>query len=165
MNFKLKIAGRTRTLKVNSTGARLEFSLDGQGIAADVVEVEPNIFSVLVGGEGFEVRVEQVPQGVRIWVDGREYLAELDDPRQWQRGASGVSGAEGLQRVFAPMPGKVVRLLVKPQSTVKAGQGLLVVEAMKMQNEIKSPKEGKVEKVNVNEGQAVNVGEILLTIA
>lgn len=164
MNFKLKIAGRTRTLKVNSAGARMEFSLDGQGVAVDVVEVESNIFSVLLGGEGFEARVEQSLQGTRIWVDGREYLAELDHPRQWQRAAGGRSGAEGRQRVFAPMPGKVVRILVEPASTVTAGQGLMVVEAMKMQNEIKSPKEGKVEKINVSEGQTVNAGEVLLTI-
>lgn len=164
MNFKLKIAGRTRTLKVNSTGARLEFSLDGQGVAADVVEVEPNIFSVIFGGEVFEVRVEQSLQGARISVDGHEYLAELDDPRKRQCGAAGSSSAEGRQCVFAPMPGKVVRILVKPASTVTVGQGLLVVEAMKMQNEIKSPKDGRVEKINVREGQAVNGGEVLLTI-
>lgn len=165
MNCKFKIGGRTRTVKINSTSMRMEFSLDGQGVAADVVEVEPNIFSVLIGGEGFEVRVEQASQGARIWIDGREHLAELDDPRQWQQGANGASSTEDSQRVFAPMPGKVVRLLVKPQSTVHVGQGLLVVEAMKMQNEIKSPKEGKVERINVSEGQAVNAGEVLLVIA
>lgn len=165
MNFKFKIGGRTRTVKINSAGGRVEFSLDGQGIAADVVEVEPNIFSVLIGGTTFDVRVEQEPQGARIWVDGREHLAELDDPRQWRQGASGASSSEGSQRVFAPMPGKVVRLLVKPESTVDVGQGLLVVEAMKMQNEIKSPKAGKVERINVSEGQAVNAGEVLLVIA
>ena len=66
---------------------------------------------------------------------------------------------------MAPMPGKVVRVLVESGSAVAAGQGLLVVEAMKMQNEIKSPKEGKVERINVREGQAVNAGEVLAIIA
>ena len=63
------------------------------------------------------------------------------------------------------MPGKVVRVLVKPGSTVTPGQGLLVVEAMKMQNEIKSPKEGKVERIGVSEGQTVSAGEIIAVIA
>lgn len=165
MNLKLKIGGRTRTVKINSAGGRVEFSLDGQGVAADLVEVERNIFSVLISGVAFEVRIEQALQRAHIWVDGCEYIAELDDPRQWRRVGDAALGAEGRQRVFAPMPGKVLRVLVEQENTVKAGQGLLVVEAMKMQNEIKSPKEGKVERVNVSEGQTVNAGEVLLTIA
>jgi biotin carboxyl carrier protein len=165
MNRNLKIKGRTRTVKVNRASSRTEISLDGQGVAADVVEVEPNAFSILLAGDVFEVRVEKTAQGLRVDVDGREYLAELDDPRQWQRGAGGTSGAEGRQSVFAPMPGNVVRVLVKPGSRVEAGQGILVVEAMKMQNEVKSPKAGKVERISVSEGQAVNAGEVLVIIA
>ena len=165
MNMRLKIGGRIRTVQINAAAARTEFSLDGQGVAADVREVEPNVFSVLMGGEAFEIRVEQAAGGARVHVDGREYLAELDDPRQWRRGAVGASGAQGRQNILAPMPGKVVRVLVKPGSTVTPGQGLLVVEAMKMQNEIKSPKEGKVERIGVSEGQTVSAGEIIAVIA
>jgi biotin carboxyl carrier protein len=165
MNFKLKIGGRTRAVKVNSTGARPEFSLDGQGVAADIVEVEPNVFSVLLGGEVFEVRIHQTAQGTRVHVDSHEYLAELDDPRQWRRGAGGALSAEGRQSIFAPMPGKVVRVLVQTGAVVESGQGLLVIEAMKMQNEVKSSKDGKVERINVKEGQAVNAGEVLAVIA
>ncbi len=165
MNFRMKIGNRTRTVKINSGAARSEFSLDGQGVAADVVEVEPGIFSVLLGGEAFEVRVEHNARGARIHIDGCEYLAELDDPRRWQRSAGGTADTEGRQSIMAPMPGKVVRVLVESGSAVAAGQGLLVVEAMKMQNEIKSPKEGKVERINVREGQAVNAGEVLAIIA
>lgn len=165
MNYELKIGGRHRTVEITPASSRLEFRLDGQGVAADVVEVEPNVFSVLLGDEAFEVRVHQSPQGVRAYVDGREYAAELNDPRQWRRGAGGSSSAEGRQSIFAPMPGKVVRVLAQPGARIKPGQGLLVVEAMKMQNEIKSPKEGTVERINVKEGQAVNAGEVLAVIA
>jgi biotin carboxyl carrier protein len=69
--------------------------------------------------------------------------------------------AEGRQQITAPMPGKVVRILKNAGVAVEAGEGLLVVEAMKMQNEIRSPKRGKVEKILVKEGQAVNAGEVL----
>ena len=165
MNIPLKIGTRARSVKINRTGNRCEFSLDGKGIAVDLVEVEPCIFSVLLSGEAFEVRVEPTVGGARLYVDGREYVVEFLDPRQWRRSRGGVSAAEGRQNVIAPMPGKVVRVLVAPGNTVEAGQGLLVVEAMKMQNEIKSPKEGKVERISVAEGQPVNAGEVLAVIA
>lgn len=165
MNLRLKIGGRTRTVKIRSADSRMEFSLDGQGVATDVMEVERNVFSVLLGGEAFEVRVERSAQGAWVHVDGRKYAAEVDDPRQWQRGGGGAAGNEGRQNIVAPMPGKVIRVLVQAGSDVVAGQGLFVVEAMKMQNEVKSPKQGKVERVSAKEGQAVNAGEVLAVIA
>jgi biotin carboxyl carrier protein len=73
--------------------------------------------------------------------------------------------AQGRQQIVAPMPGKVVRVLVSAGDEVAAGQGLLVVEAMKMQNEIRSPKQGKVERFEVQEGQAVNAGEVLCVVS
>lgn len=165
MNLRLKIGGRARTVKINAVDSRMEFSLDGQGVAADVIEVERDVFSILMGGEAFEARVERDARGARIHIDGREYVAELDDPRQWKRGGGGASGSAGRQNIVAPMPGKVIRVLVASGSDVGAGQGLFVVEAMKMQNEIKSPKQGKVERINAKEGQAVSAGEVLAVIA
>ena len=89
---------------------------------------------------------------------------EIADPRAWRRGRGGSIELEGRQQVAAPMPGKIVRVLVAPGQQVEAGQGLLVIEAMKMQNEIRSPKSGTVEKL-VREGQTVNAGEILAVVA
>jgi biotin carboxyl carrier protein len=90
-----------------------------------------------------------------------EFTAEVADPRAWSGRRPRTLEAEGRQPVVAPMPGKVVRLLVKAGDTVEAGQGLLVVEAMKMQNEIRSPKSGVVERLLAQEGQPVNAGETL----
>lgn len=164
MNLRLKIDGRVRSVKINATDSRMDFSLDGQGVAANATKVERNVFSILLGGEVFEVRVERSPQGARVHVDGREYAAELDDPRQWRHGGGGAAGSEGRQNIVAPMPGKVIRVLVQQGGNVDAGQGLFVVEAMKMQNEIKSPKQGKVERISAKEGQAVNAGDVLAVI-
>jgi len=86
------------------------------------------------------------------------------DPRAWRGKRGGVLEAEGRQQIIAPMPGKVVRLLVKAGDAVEAGQGLLVVEAMKMQNEIRAPKTGKVERILISEGQAVNAGDVLAVV-
>jgi biotin carboxyl carrier protein len=90
-----------------------------------------------------------------------EYTAEVVDPRAWRGRKHGAMEAEGRQPVTAPMPGKVVRLLVKEGDAVEVGQGLIVVEAMKMQNEVRSPKSGKVERLVAKENQAVNAGEVL----
>ena len=90
---------------------------------------------------------------------------EIADPRSWRRGRGGsIEALRVRQQIIAPMPGKIVRVLVAPGEQVEADQGLLVIEAMKMQNEIRSPKAGKVEKM-VREGQTVNAGEILAVVA
>jgi biotin carboxyl carrier protein len=102
---------------------------------------------------------------VKLQTGTHEFSAEVIDPRAWSGRRHGGVEAEGRQQITAPMPGKVVRLLVKTGDHVEAGQGLLVVEAMKMQNEIRSPKSGTVEKVFASEGQAVNAGEALCIIS
>lgn len=165
MNFRLRIGSRSRTVALHRRDSRLEFSVDGKGVAADAVQAEPNIFSILIGGEAFEIRLEPTATGLSVHVDGRQYLAQWDDPRQWRRGAGASSGEEGRQNILAPMPGKIVRVLVQSGTAVEAGQGVLVVEAMKMQNEVKSPKQGTVERINVIQGQAVNAGEVLAVIS
>jgi biotin carboxyl carrier protein len=96
---------------------------------------------------------------------GREYRVEIVDPRSWRRSRSGRIDLAGRQQISSPMAGKVVRVLVARGQQVETGQGLLVVEAMKMQNEIRSTKTGTVERLLAKEGQAVNAGEILVVIA
>ena len=164
MNLRLKINNRVRSVTINEGASRDEISLDGKGIAAEVTEARPGIFSVLIDGKVFDARVWPAADGVHVAIDGVEYLAQLEDPRQWRRGAAGSSAMEGRQNVTAPMPGKVVRILVKGGEKVALGQGLLIVEAMKMQNEIKAAREGTVEKVIVQEGQPVNAGEVLAIV-
>ena len=95
----------------------------------------------------------------------QEFTAEVVDPRAWRGRTHGAVALEGRQHVVAPMPGKVVRVLVHEGDTVESGQGILVVEAMKMQNEIRSPKAGTVERLNVKEGQPVNAGEVLCVVS
>jgi biotin carboxyl carrier protein len=97
---------------------------------------------------------------LQLQTSREELVAEVFDPRAW-RGRHSAAEAEGRQQIVAPMPGKIVRVLVREGELVEAGQGLLVVEAMKMQNEIRSPKSGTVERVLAQEGQPVNAGEIL----
>lgn len=142
-------------------GSRMRVTIDGRTIEADAVEVAECTYSVVIGGRSFEVRVEPRAGGLHVHAGPREYSIVIADPRAWRGRHGGGLEAEGRQEIVAPMPGKIVRVLVEQGAAVEAGQGLLVVEAMKMQNEIRSPKKGTLERLLVKEGQAVNSGEAL----
>ena len=165
MKLEIEIGERTHSVELIRAGERLQCAIDGRAIKADAVEIAPGVYSILMGGESFEPRVEETGGGLKVTVGGREYAAKVRDPRQWRRRGGGAMEAEGRQQVRAPMPGKIVRVLVAEGVPVTAGQGLLVIEAMKMQNEVKSPKSGMVERMMVKEGQAVNAGEALAIVA
>jgi biotin carboxyl carrier protein len=168
MKVEVQIGGRKRAVEVARQGGRLVCTLDGKLIDADVVEVATATYSILLRGQSYELRVHEAADGLHINSGGEEFVAHVMDPRQWrsrQMAQGGGVEAEGRQEIKAPMPGKIVRVLVKVGDAVEAGQGLLVVEAMKMQNEICAPKTGTVERVLVAEGQAVNAGETLAVIA
>ena len=137
----------------------------GHAIEADAVAVSPGIYSVLIGGRSYEVRLSRRVTAVLATVGSDEFIVEIVDPRAWRRGRGGAVEAEGRQEILAPMPGKVVRILAAAGTKVEARQGVLVIEAMKMQNELRSPKSGTVEKLLVREGQTVNSGEVLAVIA
>ena len=125
----------------------------------DIVEVEPGVYSVILDGAAYEVRL-----GVgEISIDGHRYPFELNDPRQWKRPVSGA-GVQGRAAIVAPMPGKIVRVLVAEGDPVEAVQGILVVEAMKMQNELKAPRAGRVTSIAVKAGDGVNAGAVLATV-
>jgi biotin carboxyl carrier protein len=165
MKFEVQFRGtdgpKTRNVELQRVENAWQVFLEGERVSADVAEVAPDIFSVLLNGRAFEIRVFQEFDGVlQLQIGGEEFVAEVMDTRAW-RGRHSAAQVEGRQQIVAPMPGKIVRVLVQQGETVVMGQGLLVVEAMKMQNEIRSPKNGKVEQLQAREGQSVNTGEIL----
>ena len=162
MKYEVHIGGKTQVVELTRSSESWRVSLDGVALDADAVEIADNTFSILLDGESYEVRVAPMPDGsLALHTGVAEYVAEVADPRAWRGRRHGALEAEGRQQIAAPMPGRVVRVLVKAGDAVEVGQGLLVVEAMKMQNEIRSPKSGRVEKLLVKEGQTVNAGEIL----
>ena len=101
--------------------------------------------------------------GGEAWVNGRRLTVELEDPRDRRSSREGIS-SHGNRQVRAPMPGKVVRVLAAIGDEVEEGRGLVVVEAMKMQNEMKSPKAGRVVEIRVAPGAAVTAGDVLVVI-
>jgi len=166
MKFEVQFRGAgvarpARTVELVLENAQWNVTLDGKQLSADVVEITPNTFSILQNGRAFEIRIVRRPDGsLQAETNGEEFSIEVLDRRAW-RGRHSAGEVDGRQQITAPMPGKIVRVLVQEGEQVEVGQGLLVVEAMKMQNEIRSPKNGKVERVHVKEGQTVNSGEIL----
>ncbi|HMI50956.1 MAG TPA: biotin/lipoyl-containing protein [Candidatus Saccharimonadales bacterium] len=155
----------TRVVEFEREADCWKIALDGQAIDADVVEIAPNIFSILFNGESHEIRIAPASSGaLTIQTGTHEFTAEVIDPRAWSGRRHSHAELEGRQQITAPMPGKVVKVLVQAGERVEAGQGLLVVEAMKMQNEIRSSKTGTVERLLVKEGQPVNAGDVLALV-
>lgn len=170
MKFEVHITGpsgkKVRTVELERETDRWKISLDGQQVDVDAVEIDPNTLSLLLEGQSYEVRITPSPDGgLKLQTGLLEFTAEVVDPRAWRGRKHGALEAEGRQQVVAPMPGKVVRLLVQVGDTVESGQGLFVVEAMKMQNEIHSPKSGTIERLHVKEGQPVNAGDVLCIVS
>jgi biotin carboxyl carrier protein len=165
MKLQITLNGKTHQVELIPADGRLGCTIDGAPLEADAVEIAPGIYSILIEGESLEARVEPDGSALRVTVGDREWQTEIRDAREWRRNRSGAADAEGRQQVLAPMPGKIVRVLIAAGDSVETKQGLFVVEAMKMQNEIRTPKAGTVERVLVKEGQTVNAGEVLAVIA
>jgi biotin carboxyl carrier protein len=161
---QLEVSGeaRKRVVEIERHGGGDRIVLDGHLVDADAVRVASHTISILLNGQSYEIHIAQVASGkLKLQTGAQEFVAEVQDPRAWRGRKQGALEAEGRQQIIAPMPGKVIHLLVKAGDAVQAGQGIAVIEAMKMQNEIRSPKSGKVERVVAKEGQSVSAGEVL----
>jgi biotin carboxyl carrier protein len=137
-----------------------ERELSGQ---ASILPAGPGVYSVLWNGKSYRAEVIRSNGDLQVSIGGITHTVEIIDPREVRRGA-GLLGAEGRQTLAAPMPGKVVKLLAKVGEAVEPGQGIVVVEAMKMQNEMKSTRSGKVISVSTTEGATVNAGDVLAVV-
>jgi biotin carboxyl carrier protein len=114
--------------------------------------------------ESLEARLDLSPTSSAVVIRGHRYEFSLEDPRSLRSRRAGAGAADGPRTLHSPMPGRVIRILLPQGSEVAAQQGVLVVEAMKMQNELKSPKAGVVTKMLVSEGDTVAAGQPLATI-
>jgi len=162
MIFDATVGGSTVRVEVRGGGGRYTVVLDGSPVQVDVVTAGLPFASLLVGGESHEVGVERRPEGYVVHFPGDAVNVQIEEAA---RGASpAVPRAQGPARLTAPMPGRVVRVLEAPGADVAAGQGLVVIEAMKMENELKSPRAGRVQEVAVREGQAVEAGALLAVV-
>ena len=163
MTYDIAIDGKHYRLDLNQVDGRWTCRLDGRDVEVDAVLARRDVLSLRIGNQAYEVKCERVGSDTHIWVGSRRYAAEVRDPRSL-RGRVRAADEHGPKKLTAPMPGKVVRVLVAQGDAVEAGAGVLVVEAMKMQNEVKSPKKGIIQKIQVQEGAAVNAGDVLAIV-
>ncbi|MCC7123794.1 MAG: acetyl-CoA carboxylase biotin carboxyl carrier protein subunit [Acidobacteria bacterium] len=170
MQFDLEIGGRVRTVRLSKDGERTEVRVDDRTFAVDARRVGRDTLSLLVReGDGAirGVDVTVAPRGgnggLDIALDGRTLTATLVS-RFGRRAGEGGAAGSGPQQLTAPMPGKVVRVLVAPGDDVQPRQGLIVIEAMKMENELRATRPGRVKAVRVAEGQSVEAGALLVTV-
>ena len=163
MTYDVNIDGKNYRLELNRLDERWECHLDGRALEVDAVLARRDVLSVIIGGKAYEIKRERTAIDMHLWVGSVRYAAQLRDPRSLRSRASADDG-KGPRKLVAPMPGKVVRVLVEEGSEVEAGQGIVVVEAMKMQNEIRSPKKGVVRKLVASENSAVNAGDVLAVV-
>ncbi len=150
------------------SGVKMKF--DGETVIADGEEISPGIYSILIDGRSYEAHVSKRAGDAAgylspyvVTVGLRHYLVEIRDPRRWRRDAAGIR-EKGPEEIVAPMPGKIVKVLVSENQEVIRDQGLLVIEAMKMQNEIRAPRAGRVERIYAQEETGVEAGFRLLRI-
>jgi len=163
MTYDVTIDGKSYRLELNRADGRWLCRLDGREVEVDAVLARPDVLSLRMGNRAYEVKCERVASELHLWVGSERFAVEVRDPRSL-RGRARTVDQRGPRKLTAPMPGKVVRVLVTQGAGVEAGAGVLVVEAMKMQNEIKSPKKGTIQKILVSEGAAVNAGDVLAIV-
>jgi acetyl/propionyl-CoA carboxylase alpha subunit len=171
MTFEVEIQGRTRTVSIESVGAagpeggRFRATLDGVCQDVHVRATDLGLFLThQADGRCVDIALTERPGGEWLLQFPHVTLSAVVDGRRFRRSGGGPAPAAGEQRVTAPMPGRVVRILVKVGDEVALRQGLVVVEAMKMENELASPKAGRVKEVAVTEGLSVESGRLLVIV-
>jgi biotin carboxyl carrier protein len=164
MKIDAQIGDATHAVEIDEAAGRFRLVVDGREYEGEVLRPEPGVYTFFVGARVVEARVGALAGSDALRVRVGEATTDVRMVDRKRRAAGGEAGVEGRQTLAAPMPGKVVAILVEAGGEVERGQGVLVVEAMKMQNEVKAPKAGVVAEVRVSVGDTVNAGQALAVI-
>jgi biotin carboxyl carrier protein len=167
MKYEIEIDGLQAMIDLEERDGVLEVSVNDRPYRIKVSRPEAGIYLFFLGNDIFEARIaldhsQDRDRSARVYLKGRTFDTRLID-RKHRRGAADQPET-GQQYVIAPMPGKVIRLLLEVGQQVAAGQGVVVIEAMKMQNELKSAKSGVLSDLRVKEADAVTAGQILAVV-
>jgi biotin carboxyl carrier protein len=172
MTYEITITGKDGAAQtysvelVRSKSGELVCRVNGEVIKGglDAQTPERDIISMLVGSKSYEVRRDGSGAELQVTVGEERFAVDVRDPRSLKARRAKAGASEGPKKITAPMPGKVVRIVSPAGTEVEAGQAVIVIEAMKMQNELKSPKKGIVKKITAAEGATVNAGDALAII-
>jgi biotin carboxyl carrier protein len=164
MNFEIAVEGKVHRVELTRSESGWHCTIDGEPVNVDAVLTRRNVISLIIDGTAYEVKREIAANDQYVWVRSARFKTEVRDPRSLRSRRAAAGAGEGPQKLVAPMPGKVVRVIANEGDAIEAGKGVLVVEAMKMQNELKAVKTGTVQKIMVAEGANVNAGDVLAII-
>ena len=166
MNYVATIGEREVSITVKElSGSNYEVTIDGACHVVDARQVVDHLWSILHRNISIEVDVTQLPgEEFEVLIDGDCHKFSLVNEQRRAMIRGGGKGIAGKAIIASPMPGKVVKLLVEVGQEVKAEDGLIVVEAMKMENELRSTSSGKVKEIFVKEGDVVALGTKLLLV-
>jgi biotin carboxyl carrier protein len=163
LTVRVEVGGRTLDLDVRRVNRGFEVTIGGRTSFVDLAAA-PSGWSLIVDGASHEIGINEHAGTTTVYVDGHAVPVVLGSAGRFGRRAGGDAGAHGPKRITAPMPGRVVKVLVKPGDEVGPRQGLVVVEAMKMENELRAPAAGTVSEVRVAEGASVEANAVLIVI-
>ncbi len=166
MQYEVEVDGRTLPVHIRRVDGHYLVTVDGRETVVDAARVDGHTLSLLIGTASYEMAIapDRASGQLTVHVRGVPVLAALNNRRRWGRKDDGATGS-GPQKVVAPMPGKIARVLVAPGAAVVARQPLIVIEAMKMENELRASHGGTVAELHVQEGQSVDAGALLLVVA
>lgn len=167
MKLVADIEGKKHELRIRREAERVFAEIDGRAVEIEVREGADGGYLLIIDGRVYDCRVGQSraqPEKAEVRVRGHLYTVGLADPRRLRAAESAAAANDGSAQIIAQMPGKIVRVHVEAGAQVEAGDAILIVEAMKMQNEMKSPKGGTVTILNAKAGATVNAGEVLAVI-
>ena len=167
MKLQAEIGDAKHELDIKRVGENVYAVIDGRKYELEASQPEPNVYLLKYENKVYEIFVspnEKAGEPYQVRSGTQELEIKLIDPKRLRGTGSSDALADGLAEVKTAMPGKVVRILVEKGAEVKKGEGVVVVEAMKMQNELKSPKDGIVKDIRIAEGATVSAGDVLLSI-
>jgi biotin carboxyl carrier protein len=165
MKLRARIADQDLDVQLNVAGSRVVALVDGREYELEFQRQADGGYLVLLDGQVFDCHVEtNRKENLTVSLHDCSYTVAISDPKRLRGSNDSSDQHHGSAEILAPMPGKIVRVLVEVGSQIEKGTGVIVVEAMKMQNEMKSPREGSVKAVNVKAGDTVNAGDVLAIV-
>jgi biotin carboxyl carrier protein len=164
LTLRVEVGGTTHVVEARRGRIGFEVALDGRAVAVDVVAAGSR-WSLLLDGRSYEVVIDETAAGLSVHLDGHAVPVRIGGVTRFGRGGTAAdAGSSGPRRITAPMPGRIVKVLVQPGDHVAARQGLIVVEAMKMENELRAPAPGRISEVRVTEGAKVEANAVLVVL-
>jgi biotin carboxyl carrier protein len=167
MKLQAEVGQAKHEIEIHRDDDLVRAIIDGEPFDVEVSEPEPNVFLIKRDGKIFEAIVTSglsTSRAKTVNINGRDIDVRLIDPKRLRSSGAHADHAGGLAEIRSAMPGKIVRILQEAGVAVEKGDGVIVVEAMKMQNELKSPKAGNIKEIRVGEGDTVSAGDVLVVI-